>query len=67
MRLTNLSLVVLVGIPLALNIGCSGDGGAGGDVSPDAYAGNVCVGAKQAAASTFCQSVFDAWATWETG
>jgi SAM-dependent methyltransferase len=66
MRLTNFSLVVLVGISLALNIGCSGDGGAGGDVSPDAYAGNICVGAKQAAASTFCKALFDAWATWDT-
>ncbi len=65
-------------IPLALNVGCSesgsdggtgatgGAGGSGGNIAPEPYAGNLCVGAKQAAAATFCQTVFDAWATWET-
>jgi hypothetical protein len=28
------------------------------------YAGNVCVGAKQAAAAAFCRSTFEAWASW---
>jgi len=78
MRLVSLALIMA--IPLALNVGCSesgsdggtggagatgGDGGSGGDISPAPYAGNVCVGAKQAAAATFCQDVFDAWAAWE--
>jgi hypothetical protein len=90
MRLENLALIALLGIPLALNVGCSddtsagtgdggaggsaGDGGSGGDAGsggdpapePEPYAGNLCVGAKQSAASTFCTTVFDAWATWET-
>jgi hypothetical protein len=68
-------------IPIALGIGCDdsgdggggtggnggsgGDGGTGGAVAAP-YAGNVCVSAKQAAAGTFCKSVFDAWAAWET-
>ena len=66
MRLRNLALVALVAIPLALNIGCSGsDSNGGGEVSPDPYAGNICVGAKQAAASTFCKTLFDAWEVWE--
>jgi len=77
MRLTNLGLVALVAIPLAMGVGCSetdssggtggsgGDGGTGGDISPESYAGNVCVGDKQAAASTFCKSMFDAWSVWE--
>jgi len=34
--------------------GAPGGGGAGGEIPPDPYAGNICVGAKQAAASTFC-------------
>jgi len=66
MRLRNLALVALVAIPLALSVGCSGsDSNGGGEVSPDPYAGNVCVGAKQAAASTFCKTLFDAWEVWE--
>jgi hypothetical protein len=63
MRLRNLALTMLVAIPLTLNVGC---GGAGGEIPPDPYAGNTCVGAKQAAASTFCETSFDAWETWET-
>jgi hypothetical protein len=43
-----------------------GGGGSGGEAPPAPYAGSICVGAKQAAASTFCKSVFDAWASWET-
>ncbi|MCZ6805770.1 MAG: hypothetical protein O7F08_02355, partial [Deltaproteobacteria bacterium] len=43
-----------------------GTAGSGGEIPPEPYAGNLCVGAKQAAASTFCETVFDAWATWET-
>ena len=39
-------------------------GGGGGEVPPDPYASNVCVGAKQAAASTFCKTLFDAWEVW---
>jgi hypothetical protein len=66
MRLENLALIALVAIPLALHVGCSDSASsAGGVSSPDPYAGNLCVGAKQAAASTFCKSVFDAWAVWE--
>jgi hypothetical protein len=61
MRLTNLALITLVVIPLVVNGGCTESGG----VAETGYAGNVCVGAKQAAASTFCKSVFDAWAAWE--
>ena len=56
MRLTKLALILA--IPLALHVGCSD--------SDSPYAGNICVGAKQAGAGTFCKSVFDAWATWET-
>ena len=66
MRLRNLAFIALVAIPLALNVGCT-DGGAGGDISPEPYAASICVGAKQAAASIFCQSLFDAWAAWESG
>jgi hypothetical protein len=84
MQLRNLALIALLGIPLALNVGCSendtsaggggsgGDGaggsggGSGGDPALGLYAGNLCVDAKQSAASTFCTAVFDAWATWET-
>ena len=65
MRLRNLALVVLVAIPLTLNVGCSESTSATGG-PPDPYASNICVGAKQAAASTFCKSLFDAWETWET-
>jgi len=66
MRLRNLALVALVAIPLALSVGCSGsDSTVVSEVSPDPYAGNVCVGAKQAAASTFCKTLFDAWEVWE--
>jgi hypothetical protein len=66
MRLENLALIALVAIPLALHVGCSESASsAGGEVSPDPYAGNLCVGAKQAAASTFCKSLFDAWGVWE--
>jgi hypothetical protein len=43
-----------------------GGGGAGGQIPPDPYAGNICVGAKQAAASIFCKTSFDAWEAWET-
>lgn len=76
MRLTRLTLILA--IPLALHVGCgesdsndapggTGDTGAmGGEVAPEPYAGNLCVGTKQAGAGTFCKSVFDAWATWET-
>ena len=63
MRLTNLALIALVGTPLALHAGCSSEDGA---PSPEPYAANICVGAKQAAASTFCKTVFDAWVVWET-
>jgi hypothetical protein len=72
MRFTEVGLVVLVAVPLTFSAGCSqnesegGTGGTGGSASGDAYAGNVCVGAKQAAAGTFCKAVFNAWATWET-
>ena len=66
MGLRNWALVALVAIPLALSVGCSGsDSNGGGEVSPDPYAGNVCVGAKQAAASTFCKTLFDAWEVWD--
>ena len=71
MRLTNLASVALVAIPLAMGVGCSETdssgvtGGTGGDIPSASYAANVCVGAKQAAASTFCKSMFDAWSTWE--
>ena len=66
MGLRNWALVALVAIPLALSVGCSGsDSTVVSEVSPDPYAGNVCVGAKQAAASTFCKTLFDAWEVWE--
>ena len=70
MRLRNLAFIALVAIPLALNVGCTdGDSssGAGGDIPPEPYAASICVGEKQAAASIFCQSLFDAWAAWESG
>lgn len=73
MRLRNFAWVAA--IALVLIVGCSdttgggtgGTGGAagtGGGVSP--YAGNVCVGAKQLSAGVFCESLFRAWAGWET-
>ena len=65
MRLRNLALVALVAIPLALNVGCSDSDKNGGQIPPDPYAGNICVGAKQAAASIFCKTLFDAWEVWE--
>lgn len=46
--------------------GTGGEGGSGGNAAPAPYAANLCVGAKQAAAGTFCKSMFDAWAAWET-
>jgi hypothetical protein len=45
--------------------GAPGGGGGGGEIPPDPYAGNICVGAKQAAASTFCKTLFEAWEAWE--
>ncbi len=73
MQLRNLALIAAMS--LSLSAGCSesadggaggsgGDGGAGGSVT--AYAGNVCVGAKQVALGVFCSSVFDAWGGWES-
>ncbi|MGB8331627.1 MAG: pectin acetylesterase-family hydrolase [Polyangiales bacterium] len=46
--------------------GSGGTGGSGGDATPESYAANVCVGAKQVASSTFCKSMFDAWSAWES-
>ena len=63
------TLALMAAIPLVLNLGCSDSstGGAGGSagsgIAP--YAGNVCVAAKQTAAGTFCNSVFEAWSLWE--
>ena len=65
MRVTSFALIVFVAIPLALNVGCSGNDSVVGDVLPESYAGNICVGEKQAAASTFCKTMFDAWVAWE--
>jgi hypothetical protein len=70
MRLSQVAFLALVAIPLASSVGCSessnsGTGGTGG--SPAAsYAGNLCVGTKQALAGTFCKTMFDTLATWET-
>ncbi|MGB5811588.1 MAG: hypothetical protein WBG86_13710, partial [Polyangiales bacterium] len=62
---------VLVAIALAMTLGCGDDaggentGGTGGAETFDAYPTNLCVGEKQAAAATFCQRGFEAWAEWE--
>ena len=78
MDFKNFALIALVALPLALNIGCSdsssgtggtagdggGAGGEGGTPLAEPYAANVCVGAKQAAAGSFCNAVSDAWASW---
>jgi hypothetical protein len=74
----NFALIALVALPLALNIGCSdsssgtggtagdggGAGGEGGTPAAEPYAANVCVGAKQTAAGSFCNAVSNAWASW---
>ena len=74
MRLGNIVLCASVALSFGVIIGCGddetggpgGNGGNGGsDAAPEPYAANVCVGAKQAAASAFCGSVFDAWVAWE--
>lgn len=76
MRLIKLSLIAAVVFPLALNVGCSssdasgtvgGSGGNGGGTpAPVPYASSICVGAKQAAAATFCESLFGAQADFLT-
>ena len=45
--------------------GTAGSGG-GGSLPTETYAGNICVGAKQETAGTFCDSVLQAWSTWNT-
>ena len=44
----------------------SGPAGSGGSLPAEVYAGNICVGAKQESVGGFCESVFQAWATWNT-
>ncbi len=47
--------------------GAGGDGGAGGELgnpAPEPYAASVCVGTKQEAAGSFCESMFAAQAQW---
>jgi hypothetical protein len=46
--------------------GSDDDGGSSNQPQQAAYPSQDCVGSKQDAAATYCRSVFEAWAGWET-
>ena len=64
MRMIKL-VVACLAIPVALSAGCSSDSSGGTTrFRPEPYAANICIGDKQAAAGTFCETVMGAWAAY---